>query len=50
MKKYNGLDVSLNMNGEMSITSNDEEVWKGFSIDIPEFLEEMKKSEEQIGK
>lgn len=43
MKKYNGLDVSLNMNGEMSITSNDEEVWKGFSIDIPEFLEEMKK-------
>lgn len=43
MKKYNWLDVSLNMNGEMLITSTDEEVWNGFAIDIPEFLEEMKK-------
>ena len=42
MKKYNGSDVSLDMNGEMIITSDDgegEELWRGFAIEIPEFFE-----------
>lgn len=46
MKKYNGSDVSLDMNGEMSITSTDEEckeLWKGFAVEIPEFLKEINK-------
>lgn len=50
MKKYNGSDVSLDMNGEITIYSNDEEsaeLWKGFIIEIPEFLEELEKKFEK---
>lgn len=42
MKKYNGMDVSLDMNGEISISSDDEEVWKGFACQIPEFMQAIK--------
>lgn len=41
MKKYNGMDASLDMEGELSITEKDgefKEVWKGFVSDIPEFM------------
>lgn len=41
MKKYNGMDVSLNMDGELSITGRGggcEEVWKGYMSEIPEFM------------
>ena len=42
MKKYNGMDASLDMNGEIAITSSEgEEVWKGFACAIPEFLQEV---------
>ena len=42
MKKYNGMDASLDMNGEIAITdSNGEEVWKGFACAIPEFRREL---------
>lgn len=50
MKKYNGSDVSLDMNGEITIYSDNEEsaeLWKGFAIEIPEFLEEFKKKFEK---
>ena len=40
MKKYNGMDASLDMNGEITITNSEgEEVWKGFACEIPEFLQ-----------
>lgn len=40
MEKYNGMDVSLDMNGELAITDSDgNEVWKGFACEIPEFLQ-----------
>lgn len=38
MKKYNGMDVSLDRNGELKIYDGDEEVWKGFVFQIPEFM------------
>lgn len=39
MKKYNGMDASLDMNGEIAITNIEgKEVWKGFACAIPEFL------------
>lgn len=42
MKKYNGMDASLDMNGEIAITNSEgEEVWKGFACAIPEFLQEV---------
>ena len=42
MKKYNGMDASLDMNGEIAITNTEgEEVWKGFACAIPEFLREV---------
>lgn len=50
MKKYNGCDVSLDMNGEITIWSDNEEIaelWKGFAVEIPEFLEEFKKKFEK---
>ena len=44
MKKYNGMDASLDMNGEITITNEDgNEVWKGFACEIPEFMSEMMK-------
>lgn len=46
MKKYNGMDASLDMEGELSITEKNgecKEVWKGFVSDIPEFMEAIKK-------
>ena len=50
MKKCNGSDVSLDMNGEITICSDNEEsaeLWKGFAVEIPEFLEEFKKKFEK---
>ena len=42
MEKYNGMDVSLDMNGELAITdSSGDEVWKGFACAIPEFRREL---------
>ena len=42
MKKYNGMDVSLDMNGEIAITDSEgKEVWKGFACAIPEFMQEL---------
>ena len=42
MKKYNGMDASLDRNGEIAITDSEgEEVWKGFACEIPEFLQEV---------
>lgn len=42
MKKYNGMDASLDMNGEIAITNSEgKEVWKGFACAIPEFLYEV---------
>ena len=42
MKKYNGMDASLDMNGEIAITdSKGEEVWKGLACAIPEFRREL---------
>lgn len=42
MKKYNGMDASLDMNGEIAITDNNgDEVWKGFACAIPEFRREL---------
>ena len=42
MKKYNGMDASLDMNGELAITDNNgDEVWKGFACAIPEFRREV---------
>ena len=42
MKKYNGMDVSLDMNGGIAITDEDgNEVWKGFTCAIPEFRSEL---------
>lgn len=47
MKKYNGMDVALNMDGEIMIT-NDlpdglEGVWSGYAYEIPEFMDELNK-------
>lgn len=42
MKKYNGMDASLDRNGEIAITDSEgEEVWKGFACEIQEFLQEV---------
>lgn len=42
MKKYNGMDAALDMNGELTITDSEgEKVWKGFACAIPEFLQEV---------
>lgn len=42
MKKYNGMDASLDMNGEIAVTDGDgTEVWKGFACAIPEFRHEL---------
>lgn len=42
MKKYNGMDAALDMNGELSITdSKGKEVWKGFVCTIPEFMKDI---------
>ena len=42
MKKYNGMDASLDMNGEIAITDEDgNEIWKGFACAIPEFRSEL---------
>lgn len=42
MKKYNGMDASLDMNGEIAVTDGDgNEVWKGFACAIPEFRSEL---------
>ena len=39
MKKYNGSDVSIDMNGELIIYDEEgEEVWKGYACEIPEFM------------
>lgn len=41
MKKYNGMDASLDMDGELRITEKDgecDEVWKGYVSEIPEFM------------
>lgn len=41
MKKYNGMDASLDMNGELSVTEKSgecKEVWKGYVCEIPEFM------------
>ena len=46
MKKYNGMDASLDMDGELSITEKDgdcKEVWKGYLTEIPEFMAEIRK-------
>lgn len=45
MKKYNGMDASLNMDGELSITAREgecEEVWKDYVCAIPEFMSRIK--------
>lgn len=45
MKKYNGMDASLNMDGGLSITTREgecEEVWKDYVCAIPEFMERVK--------
>lgn len=45
MKKYNGMDASLDMDGKLSITTREgecEEVWKGYVCAIPEFMERVK--------
>lgn len=49
MKQYNGCDCSLDLNGRLIITQQEEqidedtfnsiEVWEGFVCEIPEFLE-----------
>lgn len=42
MKKYNGMDASLDMNGEITITDNEgNKVWNGFAYAIPEFRREL---------
>lgn len=42
MKKYNGMDASLDMSGEIVITDSEgEEVWKGFACIIPEFVKKL---------
>ena len=42
MKKYNFMDASLNINGEIVITDDDgDEVWRGFACAIPEFRREL---------
>lgn len=41
MKKYNGMDASLDMDGELRITEKDgecDELWKGYVSEIPEFM------------
>ena len=45
MKKYNGMDASMDMNGDIAITNNEdgEEIWRGFACEIPEFMSEMMK-------
>lgn len=44
MNKYNGMDASMDMNGEIVITNDDcEETWRGFACEIPEFMSEMMK-------
>lgn len=45
MKKYNGMDASLDMDGKLSITTREgerEEVWKDYVCAIPEFMERVK--------
>ena len=42
MKKYNGMDVALDMNGKITITEREgegKEVWNGFACQIPEFMQ-----------
>lgn len=44
MKKYNGMDACLDMDGELFITEKDgecKEVWKGFVSEIPEFMSKL---------
>lgn len=42
MKQYNGMDVSLNMNGEITVTNSEgKEAWRGFACAIPEFMREV---------
>lgn len=46
MKKYNDMDASLDMDGELCITEKDgecEEVWKGYVSEIPEFMAAIRK-------
>lgn len=46
MKRYNGMDASLDMEGQLSITEKEgecKEVWKGFVSEIPEFMAEVTK-------
>ncbi len=47
MKKYNGMDASLDMDGRLSITEKDgdcKEVWNGYVCKIPEFMERVNAS------
>lgn len=42
MKQYNGMDASLNMDGELSIATREgecEEVWRYYACAIPEFMD-----------
>lgn len=44
MKKYNGMDADINMDGKLSIGDRKlgcEEVWSGYVYEIPEFMEEL---------
>ena len=53
MRKYNGCDCSLDLNGDLIITKTGEEiekdlykteiVWSGLVCDIPEFMEKLNK-------
>ena len=42
MAMYNGLDVSMDMSGMLTVWDKDEEVWRGFACQIPEFMEAVK--------
>ena len=45
MKKYNGMDASLDMDGKLSITTREgecEEVWEDYVCAIPEFMDRVK--------
>lgn len=45
MKKYNGMDATIDMDGALSITTREgecEEVWKDYVCAIPEFMSRVK--------